>query len=221
MKGLIGGLGRHPCGRELPQLVVDEREQVGGRLAVTGGCGIQKSRHIGHAPSVTLTADSGRRKNAKELRADLPGQAIVSDAHGADRQYMLQELADVQRRLRSQASNACNQLRWRPDIHEEASVKTGARRSRDFPDIHSASSAKAERHERVCGCSHSHRRRRNAPCRASGCNLSPALDLDVRCVSFFARVKSPLPGEAESGSAGVQPDEEYPGRRCANGASGP
>jgi len=28
------------------------------------------------------------------------------------------------------------------------------------------------------------------------------------------------PGEAESGSAGVQPDKEYPGRRCADGASG-
>jgi hypothetical protein len=31
----------------------------------------------------------------------------------------------------------------------------------------------------------------------------------------------PAPGEAESGSAGVQPDKEYPGRRCADGASGP
>src|SRR5262249_45384580 len=29
----------------------------------------------------------------------------------------------------------------------------------------------------------------------------------------------PRPGEAESGSAGVQPDKEYPGRRCAAGAS--
>jgi hypothetical protein len=29
------------------------------------------------------------------------------------------------------------------------------------------------------------------------------------------------PGEAESGSAGVQPDKEYPGRRCAAGASDP
>src|SRR5271155_3624195 len=28
------------------------------------------------------------------------------------------------------------------------------------------------------------------------------------------------PGEAESGSAGVQPDKEYPGRRCADGALG-
>ena len=32
---------------------------------------------------------------------------------------------------------------------------------------------------------------------------------------------SSAPGEAESGSAGVQPDKEYPGRRCADGASDP
>src|SRR5215813_7421008 len=43
----------------------------------------------------------------------------------------------------------------------------------------------------------------------------------LRCVSPFARVQLLLPGEAESGSAGVQTDKEYPGRRCANGASGP
>jgi hypothetical protein len=30
-----------------------------------------------------------------------------------------------------------------------------------------------------------------------------------------------MPGEAESGSAGTQPDKEYPGLRCANGASDP
>jgi hypothetical protein len=35
----------------------------------------------------------------------------------------------------------------RSDIHEEASVKAGARRAREFPNIHSASSADAERHE--------------------------------------------------------------------------
>jgi hypothetical protein len=37
----------------------------------------------------------------------------------------------------------------------------------------------SERHERVCGCSHSHQRRRDAPARTSGCNLDPALDLDL------------------------------------------
>ena len=40
-----------------------------------------------------------------------------------------------------------NRRLLRSDIHEEVSVKTGARRARDFPDIHSASSAAAERHE--------------------------------------------------------------------------
>lgn len=84
----------------------------------------------------------------------------------------------------------------------------------------------AERHEKVCGCSHSHRRRRNAPWRTPGCNLSPALDLDVKLLNPNLATtpsrsdKIQLPGEAESGSAGVQPDKEYPGRRCANGASG-
>ena len=65
------------------------------------------------------------------------------------------------------------------DVHEEASVKTGARRLRDFPDIHSASSASAERHERVYGRSHSIPRRRDAPRRTSGCDLGPATDLDL------------------------------------------
>jgi hypothetical protein len=37
----------------------------------------------------------------------------------------------------------------RIDVHEGASVKTGARRSRDFPDVHSAPSAVAERDEGV------------------------------------------------------------------------
>ncbi len=67
----------------------------------------------------------------------------------------------------------------RSAIYEETPVKTRARRSRDFPTIYSASSAKAERHETICGCSHSHLRRRNAPWRTTGCNLEPALDLDV------------------------------------------
>src|SRR5262249_37403418 len=39
-------------------------------------------------------------------------------------------------------------------------------------------SAQAERHEKVCDRSHSHQRRRIAPCPSPGCDLSPALDLD-------------------------------------------
>ena len=62
LQGVAGGLGGHPRGGELPQLVVDEREQLGGGLAVTGRRGVQESRHVGHSASVTPTAGSGRRK---------------------------------------------------------------------------------------------------------------------------------------------------------------
>ena len=79
-------------------------------------------------------------------------------------------------------------LARRSDVHEEASVKTGARRLRDFPDIHSASSATAERHARVCGRSHSTPRRRNAPRRTSGCDLGPAPDLDLDSLLRGGRV---------------------------------
>jgi hypothetical protein len=68
-----------------------------------------------------------------------------------------------------------------------------ARRVRDFPDIHSASSARGERHERVCGLSHSIPRRRDAPRRTSGCDLSPALDLDVE--GFLLAVRLSLDSE--------------------------
>jgi hypothetical protein len=67
----------------------------------------------------------------------------------------------------------------RSDVHEETPVKTGARLLRNFPDIHSASSTMAERQETLCGRSPSIPRRRNAPRRTSGCDLSPALDLDL------------------------------------------
>jgi hypothetical protein len=81
------------------------------------------------------------------------------------------------------------------DVHEEASVKTGARRWRDFPDIHSASSATAECHERVCGRSHSIPRRRDAPRRTSGCDLSPATDLDLDDLLLAVTVR---PGSSPS-----------------------
>jgi hypothetical protein len=90
----------------------------------------------------------------------------------------------------------------RSDIHEGATVKTGARRSRDFPDIHSASSAIAERHERVCGCSHLRQRRRTAPGRPSGYNLSPALDLDLAPADPLSGTPTfPLPSAAGSPGA--------------------
>jgi hypothetical protein len=60
VEGVAGGFSGHARGREHAQLVVDEREQVGGRLAVTGGCGVQQSRHIGLSASVMLAAGRGR-----------------------------------------------------------------------------------------------------------------------------------------------------------------
>jgi hypothetical protein len=65
LQGLIGGLARHPSGGELAQLVVYEREQVGGGLAVTGRRGVQESRHVGHSANVTDTYESGRRQVAE------------------------------------------------------------------------------------------------------------------------------------------------------------
>src|SRR5262249_62101229 len=59
----------HPRRGEPAQLVVDEREQVGGGLAVTGRRGVQESRHLGHAASVTVKDDRGRRKAPRALRA--------------------------------------------------------------------------------------------------------------------------------------------------------
>src|SRR5947209_19254048 len=99
----------------------------------------------------------------------------------------------------------CRAISWmlRSDIHEEAFVKTGARRLRDFPDIHSASAAEAARHERVCGCPHSHQRRRSAPCRTPGCNLNPALDLDVEPSSDRSNAPATIPGNRER-LAGLQ-----------------
>ena len=48
LEGVVGGLTGHARGGELPQLVVHEREQVGGGLAVTGGGSVEEAGHIGH-----------------------------------------------------------------------------------------------------------------------------------------------------------------------------
>ena len=47
VQGVAGGLVHHARGGELPQLVVDEREQVGRGLAVAGCGGVQKESHVG------------------------------------------------------------------------------------------------------------------------------------------------------------------------------
>ena len=53
LEGVVGRFGGHARGGEPPQLVVDEREQVSGGPAVTGGRGVQKSGQIGHRNECT------------------------------------------------------------------------------------------------------------------------------------------------------------------------
>jgi hypothetical protein len=78
------------------------------------------------------------------------------------------------------------------DVHEEASVKTGARRWRDFPDIPSASSASTERHERIFGSSHSLSRRHAAPRRTSAWDLGPGLAEDADGDTLHAEIETDL-----------------------------
>jgi len=59
VEGVAGRLLGHPCGRELPQLVVDEREQVRGGLAVTSRGGIEQASHLGHASRVYRPLPTG------------------------------------------------------------------------------------------------------------------------------------------------------------------
>jgi hypothetical protein len=56
-------------------------------------------------------------------------------------------------------------------------------------------------------------------CRALLALAFPGEPSPLRLVPSQRLAILPAPGEAESGSAGVQPDKEYPGRRCAAGAS--
>jgi hypothetical protein len=48
VEGVTGILGGHPRCRELPQLVVNEREQVGRCLAISAGGGFQQVSDLGH-----------------------------------------------------------------------------------------------------------------------------------------------------------------------------
>ena len=125
----------------------------------------------------------------------------------------------------------------RSDIHEEASVKTkeqdehGTSQTsiRHHPQPRSAMKEYAVAPIHASGVALRHVGPRDATWVPLSILTGSRLDSDlvtswpspVRCAPSFARLQLLMPGEAESGSAGVQPDEEYPGRRCANGASGP
>jgi hypothetical protein len=52
LEGLTGRLVRQPVGRQVPQLLINEREQAGGSLLVTGRCSINETTHVGHSSQV-------------------------------------------------------------------------------------------------------------------------------------------------------------------------
>ena len=79
LEGVLGGLAGHARGGELAQLVVDEREQVGGGLAVTGRRGVQESRHVGHSASVTDVGGASEGKPAAEPPSVLSPDAYVPE----------------------------------------------------------------------------------------------------------------------------------------------
>ena len=65
LEGVVGRLAGHARGGELPQLVVDEREQVGGGLAVAGRGGVQEAGHVGHSAECNRCGRRGRRKTSR------------------------------------------------------------------------------------------------------------------------------------------------------------
>jgi hypothetical protein len=80
-----------------------------------------------------------------------PGEVKGLGDSAASRQWM----CEVTKRTigglpRESPSCEAHRGRFGPRIYEEASVKTGARRSRDFPEVHSAPYAVAERDGGVC-----------------------------------------------------------------------
>jgi hypothetical protein len=49
LERVIGRLQGHPRRRQLPQLVIHERQQLRNGTAVSGRGGVQQERHLGHA----------------------------------------------------------------------------------------------------------------------------------------------------------------------------
>jgi hypothetical protein len=87
----------------------------------------------------------------------------------------------------------------------------------DYPDIHSALSAKVQRREKVGGCSHSHQRRHVAPCRIPECGLSTALGSGIEHINSITAHSSIMSvprittrGSAPSGTRPVRYGSEVP-----------
>ena len=79
LEGVVGGLGGHARGGELPQLVVDEREQVGGGLAVTGRGGVEEASHIGHSAECNRYVRERKEASGTELPAD-PSRTLTQSS---------------------------------------------------------------------------------------------------------------------------------------------
>jgi hypothetical protein len=70
VEGVAVRLLRHACGRELPQLVVDEREQVRGGIAVTSRAGIEQASLPGRSADHNNPQRGLNGKSAAELPSD-------------------------------------------------------------------------------------------------------------------------------------------------------
>ena len=95
----------HPCGGEFPQLVVDEREQIGGGPAVAGRSSIEQTGDIGHDGRVYRPVAAESHENEGDRALPLPDRyqllndvsflAVRSIAHGpAPQEYFVPGFGD-------------------------------------------------------------------------------------------------------------------------------
>jgi hypothetical protein len=77
LEGVVGGLTGRARGGDPAQLVLDEREQVGGGPAVTGGGSVEEASHIGHPDECNRCGRHDRGKAAAE-RSSIPSPDVYS-----------------------------------------------------------------------------------------------------------------------------------------------
>jgi cell wall assembly regulator SMI1 len=116
VEGMAGGFGRHPSGGKLPQLVVDEREQLGGGLAVAGLGGLDELGQIGHNADCI---PSWRRKHTSEARMAL------DDSWGRIEAWLAAHAPSIRKSLRPSA---------RAGALEKLQAKLGLSLPADFAD---------------------------------------------------------------------------------------
>jgi hypothetical protein len=72
VQGVAGGLRGHPRGGEPPQLVVNEREEVGGGFAVASRGGIEQAGDVGHDSRVYHLSAAELQEKASALALSSP-----------------------------------------------------------------------------------------------------------------------------------------------------